>query len=204
MLAHAANHGIDTCIATSRGDMRWLNSNSWKSSTGTAPRTAPTLIHIVSAAGAVVLAAMFPARSVWVCARPARIRKLDEPSGQRYTAKPSVLLSRQFASAVFHRTETTKPRLDQFAKCDILDYTTQKCLQKALISGRLINEPLVWCMRLKNKEIITFICSSFHSENQGKSEWESYHDHAIKFAQPKSLRNYTHFINNECLSANCT
>ena len=109
----------------------------------------------------------------------------DEPSVQRYTAKPSVLLSRQFASAVFHRTETTKPRLDQFAKCDILDYTTQKCLQKALISGRLINEPLVWCMRLKNKEITTFICSSFHSENQGKSEWESYHDHAIKFAQPK-------------------
>ena len=43
--------------------MRWLNSSSWKSSSGAAPRTAPTFIHTVSAAGEVVLLSMFPEKS---------------------------------------------------------------------------------------------------------------------------------------------
>ena len=59
-----AQHYTGTCLATSRSDMRWLNSSNWKSSSVSAPRTAPTLTHTVSAAaGAEVLPAMFPAES---------------------------------------------------------------------------------------------------------------------------------------------
>ena len=37
---------------------------------------------------------------------------------------------------------------------------------------------------VRNEQTITFICSSFHTENHGKSDWISYYGHAIKFAQP--------------------
>ena len=51
--------------------MLWLNSNNWKSSFDSAPRTAPTLTHTESAAAAVVLPAMFPESSESdLCARP--------------------------------------------------------------------------------------------------------------------------------------
>ena len=55
--------------------------------------------------------------------------------------------------------------------------------------------PPVWqCQKLgsvRNKQTITFICSSFHTENHGKSDWIFYYGHAIKFAQPKAALRFS-------------
>ena len=67
---------------------------------------------------------------------------------------------------------------------DILGYVAPKSAYKKR-SSQIDWWLSLWCgLWCKKNELIRFICSSFESENRSKSDWISYYDHMIKFAQP--------------------
>ena len=110
-----------------------------------------------------------------------RSRYPTVPLGRRYTAVPSGP-----AYWISYFTVRGFGTVQPHPKCDVLGYVG---LQSANRSTYLISVDK-WVFgvaySVKNKEIITSIRSSFHTENHCKSEWISYYGHTIKFAQPYS------------------